>query len=162
MQDSLYTAIVDGQLSVPIDKGHLESIDCTEVDQNLYHILSGHQSVLAEVESFDSAHRSFVIKLGGNRFVIAIKDRYDLLVDRLGLTKSVGASVSDVYAPMPGLVLDLLVQPGQTVEAGQPLLILEAMKMENIIKAGGEGIVESIQVSNGTTVDKGQLLVSMK
>ena len=63
---------------------------------------------------------------------------------------------------MPGLVLDVLVTPGQKVEKGDALLILEAMKMENVIKASGEGVVKSIQVTKGAAVDKGQLLVEME
>jgi biotin carboxyl carrier protein len=55
-----------------------------------------------------------------------------------------------------------MAEVGQTVEKGTPLLILEAMKMENVIKALGEGIVKAIKVEKGQAVDKGQLLIEME
>ena len=62
---------------------------------------------------------------------------------------------------MPGLVLDLMVQPDQELEKGDHLLILEAMKMENIIKAEGAGKVKSVEVQKGETVEKGQVMIIM-
>ena len=161
MNDPLYMAVVDGHLEVPIEKGQLQAFDFSEVEKWQFHILAGTRSVHARVESYDSASRTFVIKLAGDRFQVTLKDQHDLLVDRLGLTKSAASAVSDIHAPMPGLVLDVMVQAGQTVEAGQPLLILEAMKMENVIKAQGAATISSVEILKGTTVDKGQLLVCM-
>ena len=63
---------------------------------------------------------------------------------------------------MPGLVLNILVSPGQMVQKGDPLLILEAMKMENVLKAAGEGQVKAVKVQQGMAVDKGQLLLEME
>jgi biotin carboxyl carrier protein len=65
-------------------------------------------------------------------------------------------------APMPGLVVRVLVQPGQTVAAGEGLVVLEAMKMENELKAGGPGIVDRIEVSTGQAVEKGTPLVTFR
>ncbi|MGA1583292.1 MAG: biotin/lipoyl-containing protein, partial [Saprospiraceae bacterium] len=64
--------------------------------------------------------------------------------------------------PMPGMVLDVLVETGQSVESGQPVLILEAMKMENIIKTASAGTVEILNATQGDSVEKGQLLVVLK
>jgi biotin carboxyl carrier protein len=60
---------------------------------------------------------------------------------------------------MPGLVVKLLVQVGDMVNKGDGLLVLEAMKMENLIKASGNGTVKAIKVSAGTKVEKGELLI---
>ncbi|MEM1216899.1 MAG: biotin/lipoyl-containing protein, partial [Bacteroidota bacterium] len=68
----------------------------------------------------------------------------------------------DVLAPMPGLILDVLVAAGQAVEKGTPLVILEAMKMENVLKAAGPGTVKAIAVQQGAAVDKKQLLIEME
>lgn len=65
----------------------------------------------------------------------------------------------EVKAPMPGLVLRVLVEPGQRVEAGAGLVVLEAMKMENQIKAPAAGVVEAVRAVLGTAVEKGQVLV---
>jgi biotin carboxyl carrier protein len=63
---------------------------------------------------------------------------------------------------MPGLVLNILVSPGQAVQKGDPLIILEAMKMENVIKAAGEGHIKAINVLKGAAVEKGQLLLELE
>ncbi len=69
------------------------------------------------------------------------------------------AGAGEVRAPMPGLVLRVLVAPGQQVEAGAGLAVLEAMKMENQIKAPAAGVVEAVRVVPGLAVEKGQVLV---
>lgn len=63
---------------------------------------------------------------------------------------------------MPGLVLQILVEPGQLVQKGDALLLLEAMKMENVIKAASNGQVKTVAVQKGAAVDKGQLLLEME
>lgn len=66
-----------------------------------------------------------------------------------------------VRAPMPGLVLRVEVQPGQRVEAGAGLVVLEAMKMENEIAAPGAGVVRSVRVEAGQVVEKGAVLAEI-
>jgi biotin carboxyl carrier protein len=75
------------------------------------------------------------------------------------MNTAVGSKINTIKAPMPGLIIDLKVQAGSTVKAGDPLLILEAMKMENIIKSSGEGIVKSVKVKKGDSVEKGEVLI---
>ncbi len=72
-----------------------------------------------------------------------------------------GGADSEVKSVMPGVVKELLVAPDQPVQAGQALLILEAMKMENEIRAPREGVVERIHVEAGQAVEKGAQLVSL-
>ncbi|WP_146088847.1 biotin/lipoyl-containing protein [Neolewinella xylanilytica] len=93
---------------------------------------------------------------------MVLSDNYDLLVERLGLSVNVEAATNEVTAPMPGLILEVLVEVGQEVTGGTPLLVLEAMKMENVLKADGEGTVKAIRVSKGDAVDKRQLLIEME
>lgn len=64
-----------------------------------------------------------------------------------------------IRSPMPGKVVRVFVKPGDVVEAGQPLIVLSAMKMESEFKAGGPGIVREVPVKEGETVDNNQLLV---
>jgi biotin carboxyl carrier protein len=63
---------------------------------------------------------------------------------------------------MPGLVIEYFVNEGDDVQAGDKLMILEAMKMENIIKASGEGKIKKLIVSKGSTVEKNQLLIEFE
>lgn len=67
-----------------------------------------------------------------------------------------------VKAPIPGLITRILVEPGAAVAAGQPLLILEAMKMENEIRAPFDGVVSSLSVADGATVVRNQVLAEVQ
>ncbi len=72
------------------------------------------------------------------------------------------AAAGAVHAPMPGKVLRYLVETGDRVKAGQGLVVVEAMKMENELAAAGDGWIESLHAEVGTNVDKGTLLVTVQ
>lgn len=100
------------------------------------------------------------VTIGGRRTVVQIRDERDLLVDEFGLGAD-EAGGGAVRAPMPGLVLEILVEEGETVEAEQGLLVLEAMKMENELTAPSGGVVETIHAERGASVDKETLLIEI-
>jgi len=75
-----------------------------------------------------------------------------------GLTSAISHEAS-FRAPMPGLVVQIRVQPGQEVKAGDPLVVIEAMKMENVLKARTSGVVKSIPAAIGHSIEKGDILV---
>lgn len=77
-------------------------------------------------------------------------------------SRPVGTGSGSVNAPMPGTVLKVLVAVGDQVKLGQPVLILDAMKMENNINASASGIVKSIDVNAGQSVDTGQQLLTIE
>ena len=88
-----------------------------------------------------------------------MKDQFDELLKNLGLDKLVSGVAKDLKAPMPGLVLDVLVKPGDSVKKGDSILVLEAMKMENNIKAAADAVIKKIAVRKGNAVEKNQVLV---
>ena len=114
-----------------------------------------------EVVEVDYARKEYTLLLEGQKIQLRLADHFDTLVKQMGLSESGSQKVTNIMAPMPGLVLDILVEVGSMVSAGDPVLILEAMKMENIIKAGGDGRISNITVKKGNAVDKGQLLVEL-
>ena len=73
-----------------------------------------------------------------------------------------GSKASKLKAPMPGKVLEVMVEVGQEVAKGEGLLILEAMKMENVLKAEDGGIVKSVNVSVGEAVEKNNVLIEFE
>ena len=75
------------------------------------------------------------------------------------MEKALVAEVSDLKAPMPGLVLSIEVEEGQEVKKGDVLMILEAMKMENAIKAPADLVIKEIKCKQSEAVDKGQVLM---
>src|SRR5690606_8616883 len=82
----------------------------------------------------------------------------DLLKD-LGIETTGNADAGMLKAPMPGLVLHLLVKPGDVLKKGDGFLVLEAMKMENLIKAQTDICITSVEVSEGDKVEKNQILL---
>jgi pyruvate carboxylase subunit B len=90
-----------------------------------------------------------------------LKDRAALLLEQFGLEDDAGAAPRELRAPMPGLVLRVLVAPGAAVEEGQGLVVLEAMKMENELRAPAAGTVAAVHAAPGTAVSKNELLVEI-
>lgn len=133
--------------------------DIADLGEGRYHVLFQGRSYNAEVVSADHAAKNIVLKLNGQRVELNAKDRFDLLLERLGMSNAAAAKVNELKAPMPGLIVNIRVTPGQTVQKGDPLLVLEAMKMENILKAPADGTVSSLKVNLRDNVQKGQVLV---
>ncbi len=133
--------------------------DVAPLGDGRYHVVYQGQSYSAELVSADYATKAFVLKINGQRVELQARDRFDQLLDRLGLSGAASAKVNELKAPMPGLIIDIRVQPGQAVQKGDPLLVLEAMKMENILKAPADGTIASIKVAQRANVTKGQVLV---
>ena len=160
-QDEPFKISVNEHYQFDLSPARALNLDLVPDSDGKLHILHEGKSYHAEILEARHDTRQFVIRVNGARYTVNIADHYDRLVQQLGLKIGSSQKANTVKAPMPGLVLSLLVSPGQTVTKGDPLLILEAMKMENVIKAAGDGQVKSIHVEQGTAVDKGQLLLEM-
>jgi biotin carboxyl carrier protein len=111
--------------------------------------------------SYAEDGQSMELRINGKSVSLSIKTDTDLLLEKMGLSGSSGAGSGKIKAPMPGLIVKLLVKPGDTVEKGQVLLNFEAMKMENQLKAPLSGTVKELRVAVGDKVEKGQLLVEI-
>jgi biotin carboxyl carrier protein len=133
--------------------------DLTRVSDGFFHILLGNKSYNAEVVRVDNLSKSVILNVNGKIYSVQIKDKFDLLLDELGMNSGTAGKVNNIKAPMPGLIIDLRVKEGEPVKMGDPLLVLEAMKMENILKAPGDGIVKSIKVKRGDSVEKNQVMI---
>lgn len=133
--------------------------DLVQLDANRYHIIKNNISYSAELVEADYKAKTFTFKINGTLHTVSVKDRFDLLLDQMGMSNADAAKLNDIKAPMPGLVLDIKVQPGDTVKKGDPILVLEAMKMENILKSPGDGVVKAIRVKVKDNVEKGQVLL---
>lgn len=159
MEPKTYEARVDDHLVLPFTISELETMDLRPLGPGRWHFIHDGRSFQVEVEQADYANKYFELRIDGFRHRVRLSDPYDVLVQRLGLAKKAVHQANDIKAPMPGLIREILVAPGQAVQAGDPVLILEAMKMENLIKAPGDGTVAEIKALAGTPVDKGQVLV---
>ncbi|MCC6939081.1 MAG: acetyl-CoA carboxylase biotin carboxyl carrier protein subunit [Flavobacteriales bacterium] len=133
--------------------------DLVRISPAQYSVVIGSRSFHVVVLKEDRENNTARLRIGAHTFTVQLQDERGRLMRTLGMDK-VGRAVSDLKAPMPGLVLNILVKPGDAVKKNDPLLILEAMKMENVIKATGDAVVKAIPAIKGKPVEKGQLLVS--
>lgn len=137
----------------------LGQADIVALGPNRYHLLVDGQSLEAEVVCQENGGKIQTLKINGKLASVEIKDRFDLLLEQMGFSSTQKAGANQLKAPMPGLILDVLVAPGQAVSKGTPLLILEAMKMENVLKAPADAVVSQIPVAKGDKVEKNAVLV---
>jgi len=151
---SLSGSAFEGTLNGKPVKGDLLKINAYQ-----YHLLYNNTSYNVELVKLNAEERSMVLKVNSVKFTLQLKDKYDELLHNLGLDNLSARKVNDVKAPMPGMVLNVLVKEGDTVKKGDALLILEAMKMENILKSPSDGVIKKIAAIKGNAVEKNQLLI---
>jgi biotin carboxyl carrier protein len=134
--------------------------DVIEVKEGSFHVIRDNRSYIVEVMKADMNEKSFTVSVNGNKYQLNVKDKFDELLKSLGLDSMKSNKVNEIKAPMPGLVLDIRVSEGSEVKKGDPILVLEAMKMENILKSPTDGIVKKINVKKGVAVEKNQVLIN--
>lgn len=127
-----------------------------------FHIIKNNKTYKAVLIEKDETSKKMIISINGNEYTIDLKDKFDLLLQELGMNNMAVAKMKDVKAPMPGLVFKMHAKIGDSISKGDSLLILEAMKMENVLKSSGEGIIKNIKVSEGEAVEKGQILIELE
>lgn len=147
------SATVDGR-AIEISKS-----DLTEMRS---HWLLEGQSMNVEVVSANTATKEFTVKVNNRVYQIQLKDRYDELLKNLGMEAVGQKKLREIKAPMPGMVLNILVQAGDTVDKDTPLLILEAMKMENVIKCAAPAVVKKVHAVKGVAVEKNAVLIEFE
>lgn len=134
--------------------------DVIEVKNGSFHIIKDYKSYNVEVIKADVTEKAFLVSVNGNKYLLQVKDKFDELLKSLGFDDLNAKKVNEIKAPMPGLVLDVRVAEGDTVKKGDPVLVLEAMKMENIIKSPADGVIKKINVKKGLAVEKNQVLIN--
>lgn len=151
-----------GQHEFALQPEDAKNLDIVPDGIGTYHILHNGRSFQAELVEANYPTRQFVFRINGVKYSLHIGDQYERLIKQLGLNTGSSQKQNTLKAPMPGLVLNIMVEPGQAVSKGDTLLILEAMKMENVIKAANDGVIKLVAVQKGAAVEKGQLLLELE
>lgn len=157
-----FKATVNEQVELNVLPADAQKLDIIPLGNGVFHLLKNEKAYRAELIHADYTAKTFTLAINGNRYRVALGDRYDQLVKSLGLDKNSAQKLNNLKAPMPGLVLEVSVEVGQMVAKGDKVLILEAMKMENVLKSPGEGKVKAIKISKGQAVEKGQVLLEFE
>ncbi|MDP1726901.1 MAG: biotin/lipoyl-containing protein [Bacteroidota bacterium] len=141
--------------------GKAVNADTIKLEPNKYHVLINNQSFTIELLSKTENGKGMFILVNGAKHEVEIKDRFDALLSQLGMDKLMVSKSNLIKAPMPGMVLQINVKEGDVIKKGEPLLVLEAMKMENIIKADQDGTVKRVGVAVKQAVEKNTVLVEL-
>jgi len=153
-------ATVNGQYDFDLSADR--DYDLISNDDGSYSMIYQDQSYIIVPQHYDSNSKLLRLTVDSQELTVQIADKYDLLVKELGFALTKPNVFKDVKAPMPGLVLEIAVKAGDQVNEGDTLLILEAMKMENVIKAPGAGTVKSIVVKPKDAIEKNAVLIEME
>ncbi|HDD52862.1 MAG TPA: biotin/lipoyl-binding protein [Thermosulfidibacter takaii] len=151
LDGGLYKVVVDGEKELVVD---VRRHGCC-----VYSVLREGESYEVDVDEQPAGGYGVLVK--GEHFHIHLMDEMKKkLLSILG--EAVGAGTGEVTTAMPGKVVKVLVSEGDQVKKDQPLVILEAMKMENAIKAPYDGVVKTIKVEEGETVEANAVLVVLE
>jgi biotin carboxyl carrier protein len=146
-------------LSFMISSSELDKLDIIENQDGTFHLIYENKSYNIELLEADYLNKNYILNINEKEISVSLKDELDMAIEKMGFSKKAAEIGGEVVSPMPGLVIRMEVNIGDTVKKDDKLLILEAMKMENIIKAPVDGVVEKIVVKEGETVSKKQLLL---
>jgi len=149
---------VNGKTEFTIN-GEPFSGDLSQLNGNSFHFLRNNRSYTTEIFDINQEEKTCKVKVNGHIYSISVKDQFDQLLQQLGMDQLNAHKVGDLKAPMPGLVLQVLVKEGDQITKGDNLLVLEAMKMENILKAPADCTIKSIKVIPGDKVEKNQVMI---
>lgn len=155
IEDQSYEIEIDNDGAILVN-GELRDVDFLNLGGSLYSIITENKSLEAVI---DDDEGKIAVMMGGQLFETQVLDeRAMLLVQRRG---GINPSSGEVHAPMPGLIVIVTVEVGQTVAQGDTVVILESMKMQNELRSPVGGVVKSIHVEASQAVDKGDLLVEI-
>jgi pyruvate carboxylase subunit B len=163
-----YLVVVDGHpLTVEIDGG-IARVDGWESPVELiqvgetpaFVVVAGDARCFITAKQRDGAGR-YTLWTDRYRFDVEAISERGHAVRALAASRRVSSGPAPVVAPMPGLIVRVNVNPGDAVRAGQGLVVMEAMKMENELRAAADGTVGAIRVTPGTAVEKGAVLIEL-
>lgn len=133
--------------------------DIHRLNDHTFQVLFEGGSYTVHLLAFDHDNGTVTLSINDNRAEVKLSTELERLLRKLGMEDLASTKVSSVKAPMPGLIHSILVAEGDEVSKGDALLILEAMKMENVIKSPTDGTIKKISAVKGASVEKGKVLI---
>jgi len=157
----MYKVLIEDQ-EIIVTKDDLKDLDLSyNQESDTFHVLKDGISYKITTPTNEYG-KSQELQINHWNMEVKIMDTLDQQIDSMGLSTVEESKSKNIIAPMPGLILDLMCKEGDEIEEGESLLILEAMKMENVIKAEGSGTIGKIHKVIGNTVEKGQLIIEIQ
>ena len=157
-----YKLNVNKTFEVTLSEEDVQQLNAVKTSEDSYHVLNDNKSYQTVVTQSDFLQKKYTVKVNSTEYEVTIADELDQLIKEMGFSVGSSKHVNSIKAPMPGLILDIHVKAGDSVKEDDALLILEAMKMENVIVSPRDGLIKSVSVTKGAAIDKGQLLIEFE
>ncbi|MDC0854271.1 biotin/lipoyl-binding protein [Flavobacteriales bacterium] len=149
----------DGRVE-QVAPGSEESWDWKQLAPGVFDVRMGNRNVRIERMEGPDSKGNITVRVDGVVQTLQVLDHQQLLLESMGMSAGVEAQEKQVESPMPGKILQVMVTPGTAVDEGDPLLVLEAMKMENVIRAPRSGVIAGVEAQVGEAVEKAATLVT--
>ena len=153
---------VNSQIELDISSENLSKLDAIKTSEMSSHVLYKHRSYQTEIVDSNFSLKSYDVMINNKSYKVKILNKLDHLIKEMGFSVGSSKHIDLIKAPMPGLILEINVVVEQKVKEDDPLLILEAMKMENVLTSPREGIIKNIAVEKGDAVEKNALLIEFE
>jgi len=149
----------DGRV-VPVSEDKWAAARWFCVSEGVYDVRIGSRNFRVERTSMPEVNGRMVLRINGVTTEVRVADKRMLLLEKMGMAAAVTEVERELLAPMPGKVLSVRVEAGVEVKAGDAVAVLEAMKMENLIRSPRSGVVSAVAVVAGQAVEKGAVLLT--
>jgi pyruvate carboxylase subunit B len=151
---------IDEQARTVSQNGENQSFSFWQQTNGRYLLRVGNKTYTLDNAEVDGTTITFTIN--GQWITAQVSDEQDLLLEKLGFRKPGEIAEGTLKAPMPGKILDVMVSEGDQVSLDQPVVILEAMKMENELKAPSDGVVKSVYAHKGDSINKNAVILEIE
>lgn len=149
----------DGRV-VPVSEDKWAAARWFCVSEGVYDVRIGSRNFRVERAAPVDAHGRLRMRVDGVQVAVQVADRRRMLLEKMGMAGTTAEVERELVAPMPGKVLSVAVAAGTAVSEGDAVAVLEAMKMENVIRSPRAGVVAGVSVVPGQAVEKGAVLLA--
>ena len=160
----MITGIINSVVQLDLSQRDLGKFKVIEINHSENEIIlsNGTKKFECKILKENSIDQSYIVKINGEISTIRFIKQVEKTIEKLGIQKGSQKNINILKAPMPGLILDVIVKESDLVKKGDPVIILEAMKMENILSSPVDGIVKEIKVNPQQTVEKNNILIKFE
>lgn len=139
-----------------------KKFEVIHLEKGVYEIILDGYREFMEVLELDLHAKRLTVRYKHSTYEMEFENDLDIVLGNMGIKRTTESTNKDIKAPMPGKVIDIVVKEGDKVEKGDVILILEAMKMENVLKAASDCSIKKVHVVSSDNVEKNQLLVELE
>ena len=160
----MITGILNSVVQLYLSQTDVDKFKVLEINYTKKEIIlsNGSKKFECKILKENVIDQSYIVRINGEISTIRLIKQVEKTIEKLGIQKENQKNINVLKAPMPGLILDVVIKESELVKKGDPVIILEAMKMENILSSPVDGIVKEIKVNPQQTVEKNNILIKFE